>query len=240
MGDGAWAGYRRAHNGGVFIKHDDPTRRLHLSWAPKRDHHKLVKLLTPQAPDVTAMELPTFLWPGYWVIRLGRLVKEQVSRNKLVGGGDLGPSLATPRGLIGPILELAGTTSDDVVVDLGSGDGRVVLEAARLGATGRGVERDAGLVQRSRRAIAEAGVQRATIIEGSALDAQLSDATVVFVFVAPKFVADLLPGLLAKLPAGARIVTHQQQPVAWPIEPAAAELVVADDGISSAYLWRVG
>jgi SAM-dependent methyltransferase len=109
------------------------------------------------------------------------------------------------------MLELAGVTKEDVVVDLGSGDGRIVILAAqKYGARGIGVEIDPKLVALSRQVAQEAGVgDRVTFIEGDLFTADLSRATVVTLFLSPSVNNELEPKLRRELKRGTRIVSHQ-------------------------------
>jgi SAM-dependent methyltransferase len=108
------------------------------------------------------------------------------------------------------MLRLAGAGPGDLVMDLGSGDGRIVIAAARdYGARGIGVEIDAQLVALSRKNAARAGVaDRVTFVHGDALEADVRAATVVTLYLLPSLVEKLKPKLLAELKPGTRIVAH--------------------------------
>jgi SAM-dependent methyltransferase len=106
------------------------------------------------------------------------------------------------------MLDMANVASSDVVMDLGSGDGRTVIAAARRGARGIGVELTPSLVAFSRQAAAEAGVaERTEFIEGDLFDADLSRATVITLFLLDEINVKLRPRLL-RLKPGTRIVTN--------------------------------
>lgn len=137
------------------------------------------------------------------------------------GGGrpDLGaPFVPTPHEVVAEMLDFAGVTGDDVVYDLGSGDGRIVIAAARdRGARAVGIEIDPELVARSRRSAAEAGVSdRVEFREQDFFEANVRDATVVMLYLLPNVNRRLRPLLLEQLPAGARIVAHDFDMVDWP------------------------
>jgi SAM-dependent methyltransferase len=108
------------------------------------------------------------------------------------------------------MLRLADVKPGDLVVDLGSGDGRVVIAAARdYGARGLGIEIDAELVALSRRNAERSGVSdRVEFRRGDVLAADLSGASVVTLYLLPALVARLQPKLFAELAPGARIVAH--------------------------------
>lgn len=108
------------------------------------------------------------------------------------------------------MLRVAGVGPDDLVVDLGSGDGRIVIAAARdYGARGLGIEIDPALVRESGENARRAGVaDRVAFREGDVLKAEIGAATVVTLYLLPQLVEQLKPRLLAQLKPGARIVAH--------------------------------
>lgn len=118
------------------------------------------------------------------------------------------------------MLTLAGVTSDDIVYDLGSGDGRLPILAAQLhGARGVGVEIDPKLVALSRANARDAGVSdRVTFVEGDLFTADLSDATVVTLYLSMSVLRQLEPKLKAELKSGTRIVSNQFWIPGWPAE----------------------
>lgn len=129
---------------------------------------------------------------------------------------DGGPYVPTPTVIVERMLQLAGVRSDDLVVDLGSGDGRLVIEAARrYGARGFGVERDAALVERARAAAKAQVGERVSFRHGDLFDADLRGATVVTLYLLPRLLVRLLPKLRAELEPGARIVSHDYPLEAW-------------------------
>ncbi len=136
------------------------------------------------------------------------------------GPVDGGPYVPTPDVVVGRMLELAGVSRDDVVVDLGSGDGRLVIEAARrYGASGLGVEREEYLVVRARAAAEKAEVaDRVSFAQGDIFDADLRRATVVTLYLLPRLLVRLVPKLRAELAPGARVVSHDYPLDSWPAE----------------------
>jgi SAM-dependent methyltransferase len=115
----------------------------------------------------------------------------------------------TPPGLVEAMLDLAGVTPEDYVIDLGSGDGRMVIAAAQRGASALGVEYSDELVEFSKRAAAAAGVQdRASFVQGDLYEVDFSAATVLTLFLLPEILAALGPKLAALQP-GTRIVTNR-------------------------------
>jgi SAM-dependent methyltransferase len=115
----------------------------------------------------------------------------------------------TPPALVEAMLDLAAVTADDHVVDLGSGDGRLVIAAAKRGARALGVEYSADMVELSRRAAAAAGVEdRASFVQGDLYETDVSSASVLVLFLLPEILATLAPKLAALKP-GTRIVTNR-------------------------------
>jgi predicted RNA methylase len=109
------------------------------------------------------------------------------------------------------MLDLAGTQAGDVVCDLGSGDGRlVILAAQRHGAQGVGYELQPRLVALSRQSAIDAGVaDRVRFVEEDVRAADLASATVVLMYLSTSLTRELTPKLLRELRPGARIVSHQ-------------------------------
>lgn len=126
------------------------------------------------------------------------------------------PFITTPDEVVVRMLELAGTGEGDLVADLGSGDGRIVITAARrFGARGLGIELDAGLVQKSRENARLAGVAgRVTFIQGDVLAADFSRASVVTVYLLPDLMGRLQPRFEALRP-GTRVVSHAFRMAGW-------------------------
>lgn len=134
------------------------------------------------------------------------------------------------------MLALAEVTSEDIVYDLGSGDGRIViLAAARHGARGVGIEIDRKLVEISRQVAREAELDhRVTFIEGDLFEADISQATVVMLYLSGSVNRELEPKLKRELRPGTRIVSHQFPIGGWPPQ----RTVRAADG-TDLFLWRL-
>lgn len=114
------------------------------------------------------------------------------------------------------MLEVGGVGADDYLIDLGSGDGRIVIAAARRGALGHGVELDAGLVDLARANAREAGVaDYVTFLEGDIFEADIARATVVTLYLFPEANLELRPKLLAELRPGTRVVSNSFHMGKW-------------------------
>lgn len=131
--------------------------------------------------------------------------------------GTAPPFVTTPPEVVERMLALAQTRRDDVVMDLGSGDGRIVIAAAQKhGARGIGVELDPKLVAAARENAQSAGVeQRTTFLNADVLKADLSAATVVTTYLLPWLMDALQPKFLAELAPGTRIVSHAFPMSGW-------------------------
>lgn len=142
--------------------------------------------------------------------------------------------LPTPDALVTRMLQAAGTTRDDLVYDLGAGDGRIPIAAARdFGARAVGIEYDRDLAALARRNASRAGVaDKVTIVEGDLFKEDFSRATVVTLYLLPDLNQQLRPQLLRMKP-GTRIVSHQ-----WDMGEWEADFTLRE-GASEAFLWIV-
>jgi tRNA A58 N-methylase Trm61 len=143
--------------------------------------------------------------------------------------------LPSPYEVVDALLQLAAVGPGDVVYDLGSGDGRIVIEAAKAyGARGVGIELDPKLVVQATRNAEVAGVSdRVTFKEGDIFEADISEATVVTMFLLSTINDRLKPKLLRELKPGTRIASYRFPIRGW--EPD-KEIVVSNQEI---YVWTV-
>lgn len=155
------------------------------------------------------------------------------------------PFITTPDRVIERMLELAGTGASDLVMDLGSGDGRIVLAAAqKFGARGVGIEIDARLVEQSRGYARAANIaERVSFVHGNVLTADISQASVVTIYLLPGLLDKLKPRFVYELRPGTRIVTHGFRMTGW--EPDRSDTVPLAERhpgqgmLSKVYLWIV-
>lgn len=149
------------------------------------------------------------------------------------------PFVATPEGVGVEMLRIAGVGRNDVVYDLGSGDGRLVIAAARdFGARAVGVELDPVLVQTSRERADMAGVaDRARFLWQDLFATELGEATVVALYLREDVNLRLQPKLLNELPPGARVVSHDFRMGAW--VPDRVERIRGPNRIHAIYVWTV-
>ena len=144
----------------------------------------------------------------------------------------------TPVSLVNKMLDIAKVTPKDIVYDLGSGDGRLVITAARRGARAYGIEYNADLVELSQRNAAKEGVSEMAIFKKADIfQSDFSDATVVALFLLPELNARLRPALLDLKP-GTRIVANSFDMRDW--QPDQMARVGGDcQSWCTAYLWIV-
>lgn len=152
------------------------------------------------------------------------------------------PYVPTPQIVVDEMLKMANVTAKDFVVDLGSGDGRMILTAAKnFQANGLGVDIDSKLVELSNKAAKSQGLdERAKFIEQDMFKADISKATVVTLYVLPDFMEKLRPKLLKELKPGTRIVAHDYYMSGWYPDRQAALTVpekVEANGTDKAYLY---
>jgi cyclopropane fatty-acyl-phospholipid synthase-like methyltransferase len=142
----------------------------------------------------------------------------------------------SPESVVDAMLALAGVGASDIVYDLGSGDGRIPISAAqRYGAFGVGIEIDAKLNREAADNARKAGVtDRVRFLTQDLFEADISQATVVTLFLLPRVNQDLIPKLKRELRPGTRIVSHQfDMGEQWPPEKA------QDVNGLMIYLWTI-
>ena len=128
------------------------------------------------------------------------------------------PFVPTEESDVSRMLKLADLHDGDVVFDLGSGDGRIVFEAARMnsGVRGRGIEMDGKLVNESRASAAASGLaDRVEFVHQNAFDADLRDASVITMWLWPEVMHMLRPKILAEARPGTRVITRMWDLGTW-------------------------
>jgi len=139
----------------------------------------------------------------------------------------------TPQGLIDKMLNMAKVTAADYVMDLGSGDGRTVIAAAKRGARATGIEYNPDMVELSKTSAEKAGVaEKATFMKADLFESDLSQATVITMYLLPTINLKLRPKIL-ELKPGTRIVSH-----AFTMDDWQSDQTDSFDG-RTAYLWIV-
>ncbi|HEX7038350.1 MAG TPA: methyltransferase domain-containing protein [Pseudomonadales bacterium] len=126
------------------------------------------------------------------------------------------PFVPSPQEDVETMLELAAVGPGDYLIDLGSGDGRIVITAALRGAMGHGVELDRELVALAERRARDAEVgDRVSFVQGDVFDADIGAATVVTLYLMPEVNLRLRPKLLAELRPGTRVVSNSFDMGEW-------------------------
>lgn len=144
----------------------------------------------------------------------------------------------TPQALVDKMLDMAKLTANDYVIDLGSGDGRTVITAAKRGARALGIEYNPDMVELSKRNAAKEGVAgKATFAKADIFESDFSQATVITMYLLPQINLKLRPKILDLKP-GTRIVSHAFTMEEWAPDDKAS---VSDSNAynRTAYLWIV-
>jgi predicted RNA methylase len=147
---------------------------------------------------------------------------------------DLAPYVPTPGGVVDRMLELSGVTSKDIVYDIGCGDGRIVIAAARkYGVRGVGIDLDKTRIEESLANARKAGVEHLVrFICGDATRADISEATVVTLYLLSESNALLRPMLEKQLRPGSRVVSHNYAIAGWEDKQIVATSVKDEGGKS--------
>jgi len=145
---------------------------------------------------------------------------------------DLAPWVPTPQPVVDRMLELAGVTGKDVVYDIGCGDGRIIITAARrYGARGVGIDIDPAMIEESERGARSAGVERQVkFVCMDATKADISEATVVSLYLLPESNALVRPLLDAQLRPKSRVVCHNYSIPGWEGKQTLAETIKDENG----------
>jgi 16S rRNA G966 N2-methylase RsmD len=145
----------------------------------------------------------------------------------------------TPPDVVQTMFMLARVGADDLVADLGCGDGRIVIEAVqRFGARALCVDIDPRRIAEARRNAAAAGVaERITFLNQDLFATDLRSVTVVMLFLSPDFNLKLRPKLARELAPGARVVSHWHDMGDWP--PSRTVRMKSDGRERAVYLWTM-
>ncbi len=149
------------------------------------------------------------------------------------------PFFSTPMPVVAEMLRVANVNANDVVYDLGSGDGRIVIAAARdFGARGVGIDIDPRLVRDASMNARRAGVEdRVRFLQGDIFEADIREATVVTLYLLPDVNTALWPKLLKELRPGTRVVSHDYGIGHW--KPDKTITMTLSDRSHRIYYWVV-
>ncbi len=216
--------------------------RLRSSDRYAQGMRRLLRLgLSPTETDRQTVQLPGFLSPLYTLVRPFRLLREYglglIHRRQTP---DLAIYVPTPQEIVEQMLRLAEVTSKDILYDLGCGDGRIVVTAAkRYGIRAVGVDINPVRIAEARANARKHGVEnRVQFILGDAKKADFSEATVVTMYLGADGNLRLTDQLRSQLRPGSRIVSRDFQIYGW--EPDRSEDHVMPNRIpTSLYLWTI-
>lgn len=177
------------------------------------------------------------------VLALAAVSAAAVAQEPVLSGG---PYVPTPQRVVDAMLGMAGVTDRDYVIDLGSGDGRIVIAAAqKYGARGKGYDIDDELIERSNAAVRKLKLeQRVRFEQRDVLKADIREATVITLYLLPEMMRVLRARLLSELRPGTRIVSHDFDFGDWKPERTLQldldeKYEVTGSWTSIVYLWTV-
>jgi len=236
-----WKRYTLFFDNHSFQSDDGREFRVQLYWdKPKGLIAKIPKRLRPQVDDLAAVSLPIRFISVYSLVKLIR----RIFGNKQSSTPSLGPFLGTPNGLIPDLLEFSGLQNGQRIVDIGCGDGRILLRAAALfDCDAIGYETDPALVALTEEAISNAAqpglAERVVLHLMDARDADVSQADVVFIFLPVTALNELVPALLLKMKPGAVLLAHEQKQLDTTIiAPEEQRALIHQDGVTVVHKWR--
>ena len=149
------------------------------------------------------------------------------------------PYVPTPDEVVQEMLQLADVDSSDYVIDLGSGDGRIVISAARRGAVGHGVDLDAELLETARTKAKQAGVDdRVMFLQEDLFATDIREASVITLYLLSSVNRKLRPRLLEELRPGTRVVSHDFDMDEWKPDSTLA-VETESENIHHLYLWII-
>jgi len=221
----------------------ETARPTHLPFRPHRPavlHHHYPGIVIIDTPYYSSTTVVTELAPG--VVREERRYAEPPpAESRTRGPGQLAPFDPTPQEVVDRMLRLAAVKPGDLLYDLGAGDGRVAIAAAKkYGIKAVGFEIDPGLVKLARENVRKQGVQHLVEIrQQDFLTADLSQPSVVTLYLSYDGNMTVRPRLMSQLKTGARVVSYTFDMAEW--QPKASENYRDAAGNSHMiYLWEIG
>lgn len=161
-----------------------------------------------------------------------------VSQNSLSQDLDV-PYVPTPQSVVERMLEIAGVHPGDYVIDLGSGDGRIVIAAAKKGAFGHGVDLDPERVSEARENARKSGVDnRVVFLQKNIFDTDIREASVITMYLLPDVNRKLRPRLFDMLEPGTRVVSHSFTMGEWRADQS-FKVETSDGSRHDVYFWII-
>lgn len=169
---------------------------------------------------------------------MGSLAWGQIRRDRRPPANSLAPFVVSPMNIVDRMLDLAGLKPGEMLFDLGCGDGRVLVEAARRGAKATGVELSPTLVRNARESLRREGLEgQAQVLEGNLLETDLTSADVVVVYLMTESNEMLRPRLEQQLKPTARVISHDFEIRGW--KPVKKESIVSTNRKHSIYVYEM-
>ena len=232
-----WEIFWRSNGDTVLTRTDDVTMRLRLRW-PQTHRAAWQAPFWPNLDDAALVPLPASLWRLAFVLRPIAILARRLGtpRRKT----SIGEFLGTPVDLVPQLLAFADLETTDVVYDLGCGDGRILVDAARrYGCRAVGYELDTSLCRIASNLASRQGVDHLVEIHNAdAMAADLQRANVMILFQPPDTVSRLVPKLLQQLPPGGRIIAHEQSRIRCDPSPSETRPLFSTDALTVAHLWQ--
>lgn len=232
-----WKRYTKFFNQADFSTDQRLPFRVSLGWQSGDGEPKKGRRFRPGVEDLKAIDFPGPLWPAYYGVKLVRRLLSKSGRKEVQ---NLGPFLGTPAGMIGPLLKFANLKNDHQLVDIGCGDGRILLKAATdFGCRVVGYETDDSLLRLAASKVKGLGYRDlVTLLLVDANRADVSDADVVFVFLPANVTGGIVSKLLPKMKSGAVLIAHEQHELKTTAKPTEKMPLILPCGISVAYKWQ--
>jgi SAM-dependent methyltransferase len=226
-----------------LMRDGDSEMRLTLHWPRGAFARRLPRRLKPTMDDFRALRLPGAFWALYIAFHPVRAKLETWTGWRFGSGADpvlSQVSLGTPKSLVMPLLDAAGVSAQDRLVDIGCGDGRVVAQALeQIGCDVTGIEANAQLAKAANARLGALNSQRRWRIENRfSVPEDVRDATAVFLFQPMSLAAKLVPDILSNLPPGGRIILHEQTPLDPDLKPDQSMPVFSGNAVTVAHIWR--
>ncbi len=232
-----WSRFIHFYDSTTFWSATGTQFRIRLQWkANYQLSGRVGNILKPTMADLSFVPLPGRMRPAYILVRVVRRCLGFRRRAER----DLGPFLGTPIGLIQPLLEFSGLKTGQQFVDLGSGDGRVLIAAAESYACHAvGYETDEKLLSDAKSKVTCSGLdQRVKIFNSDARYADVSCADVVFIFLPVDAIKSLLPSLRERMKPGSVLVAHEQQRLTVGIASTQKLPMIHAGGVTVAHKWQ--
>ena len=200
------------------------------------------------AVDRLATDLPVEIsfdngkWKSVYLVHPGKPYSFRYDKNDVIkvypgshgrsDAADLAPYVPTPQEVVERMLEVAAVGRDDVVYDIGCGDGRMVITAAKIyRARGVGIDIDAALIEECRAGAAREGVGKLVrFLHMDATKARVTEATVLALYLLPESLEILKPLFERDLAPGVRIVSHDYQIPGWDDRLVRSEVMTDENG----------